>query len=194
MSLDLVLASSSSYRKELLKRLDLPFRCENPKINEEIWKKKKLPPQELAQILSFEKSMEVFKQHPQSFVIGCDQVAELEGNILSKPMSVNRHQEILSQMQGKTHHLWNGMTIVGPNFIKQWVHLTKMTMRELTTKEIEWYVSKNEALDCSGGYKIEASGITLFSKVETDDPSAIEGLPLISLGNELRKIQSLLIK
>jgi septum formation protein len=180
----LILASSSIYRQKLLARLNIPFSVEPSKVDEDQYKADS--PSKLSEALAIAKAEAVALKFPQDLIIGSDQLAECEGVILGKPHTKIKHEEQLRFLSGKTHSLHTAVCLIGPKIKKSWVHETKISFRKLTDTEIKNYVNLEEALDCSGGYKIESFGISLMSKIETTDPTAIEGLPLLRLHEELK--------
>jgi septum formation protein len=184
-TLPLILASTSKYRANLLSQLGWEFMTEAPGVDEEVFKGKGIPPSELALKLSELKAKAVFDRHPNSWVIGSDQVCTLEGKILSKPHTKERAVEQLQALSGKIHELLTAVTIASPRGVESFLNTTSLTMRPLKKEEIQRYVDKDLPLDCAGSYKLESFGIKLFSKIEMDDHTAIIGLPLIELCNRL---------
>jgi len=186
----IILASSSPYRKNLLSRLDYPFDVFSPQVDE-TQIPKNLMPKEISSYLAEKKAQEVFKQYPQDLIIGCDQVVECEGLVLGKPLTTDNHVKQLHFLNNKSHFLHSAVCLLSSKTKDTWVHTTEIIFRHLTDSEIQNYVGKHEALDCAGGYKIESFGIGLIKKMITDDPTGIEGLPLISLHEKLINIHSL---
>lgn len=184
----LILASTSKYRGELLKQLGHEFEAVAPGVDEDKFKTRNLKPSELALLLSKEKAEAVFARRPEACVIGSDQVCSLEGQILSKPGTIERAIEQISLMQGKTHELLTAVTVRHPSGIESFVNTTRLHMRPLKASEIESYVKADLPLDCAGSYKLESKGIALFNRIEMDDHTAIIGLPLIDLTTVLLKI------
>jgi septum formation protein len=183
----LILASTSKYRRELLERLAIPFTCQSPGIDEEAWKRKGLPAAELARELAIAKSQAVWSKHPDAIVIGSDQVAEVDGQILDKPGSINRAIEQLGLLSGKTHHLWTAVAISSVAGCDVFIDKTTLTMRSLTAEEMARYVAHDQPLDCAGSYKLESLGITLFEQITSADQTAIIGLPLLETARRLRE-------
>ena len=190
----LVLASSSSYRKALLQRLQLPFSCSSPNIEETAFKDETAI--ELAQRLSLEKARVVADKYPDSLVIGSDQVAELvetlpggtqRSTILGKPGS---HQQAVTQLtaqSGQKVYFHSGLAVIGQGREKSLVNTTEVNFRTLSSREIENYLSREKSYDCAGSFKAESLGISLFESVVSDDPSSLIGLPLIDLCRLLRQ-------
>lgn len=183
----LILASTSKYRAALLNQLGLEFSAIAPPLDEEPYKNQGYSPLELSQILSRLKAREVFSLHPGSCVIGSDQVCHHQGKILSKPKTTERAIDQLLSMQGETHELITSVTVTSPVGEETFSNITKLTMRRLTQDEITRYVNEDQPLDCAGSYKLESTGIKLFSKIEMDDHTSIIGLPLIQLMTTLHK-------
>lgn len=190
----LVLASSSSYRKALLERLQLPFSCCSPNVDETALRGEAAI--ELAHRLSLEKAREVAKKYPDSVVIGSDQVAELvetlpEGKqsntILGKPGSHRQATAQLTAQSGQKVYFHSGLTVIGQGREKSLVNTTEVNFRALSTQEIETYLRREKPYDCAGSFKAESLGISLFENVVSDDPSSLIGLPLIDLCRLLRQ-------
>lgn len=189
LHLTLILASTSPYRKELLERLKIPFDCIASEVDEDSYKEKITDPATLTTRLALEKADSVFKIYPQSTVIGGDQVSVINGQILGKPYTFEGACSQLTLLSGKTHKLLTSVCIMSPNQDAiQWTNITSLAMRPLTRAEIEDYVKSDDPLNCAGSYKIEALGISLFESIQTEDFTAITGLPLMQLGHHLRQI------
>jgi septum formation protein len=184
----LILASTSKYRGELLSQLGWEFTAMAPGVDEDELKKKNLTPQDLAKQLSFLKAEAVFKKRLDAAVIGSDQVCHCDGKILGKPHTFEKAVEQLLFMQGKSHELLTAVTIITPTFAETFLNATKLTMRKLSRESIESYVKADSPLDCAGSYKLESRGIKLFESIQTEDSTAIIGLPLIELANTLVKL------
>ena len=186
----LILASTSPYRKQLLEKLNIPFHCIKPEIDESAYKNKLYQPREIAEKLSALKALAVLERNLDSIVIGSDQVIHLDGEIFSKPKTTNRAIDQLKIMRGKTHELISGVTIAAKERSVTFSHSTFLTIREdLSDQEIEFYVNKEQPLFCAGSYMIEGLGISLFSKVDSTDFNSIVGLPLIDLITHLKKFE-----
>lgn len=192
---NIVLASSSLYRKQQLAKLGLDFSTLSPNIDES--RKHRETPKELVERLSLEKALEVRKTYPNSIIIGSDQVAyikEEQSNLttvplLTKPMTIeNAHSQLLT-CSGRTVSFITGLCCLAPNQSVQIISETvDVTFRQLTIAEIQRYVKLEQPLDCAGSFKVEGLGITLFDKVESSDPSTLIGLPLIALNKILIKL------
>jgi septum formation protein len=177
----LILASSSPWRRELLGRLQLPFISISPGIDETPLPGEK--PEALAVRLSRAKADAIALLHPDALVLGSDQVAELDGQILGKPGS---HQRAVTQLQassGRCVNFFTAMTLSrhsGEGSQTELV-LSRVFFRDLTLAQIEGYLRKEPSWDTAGSFKAEGLGISLFSRIESDDPTALIGLPLIRL-------------
>ena len=183
----LILASTSVYRKELLEKLGVPFTCIKPEVDESAYKNKLYKPKEIAEKLASLKASTVLESSSDAIVIGSDQVIHLNGEIFSKPKTIENAIAQLKKMRGKTHELISGVTIVTKEKSITFSHSTFLTLREdLLDSEIEYYVKKEEPLFCAGSYMIEKLGIALFSEVKTTDFNSIVGLPLIDLVTHLK--------
>lgn len=181
----LILASTSKYRAALLSQLGWEFTTDSPGVDESVLKSQKLKPHDLALELSALKARAVFQKSPHSFVIGSDQVCALEGTILSKPGSKEAAISQLEFMSDKTHQLLTGVTVLSSKGERSFVNITTLTMRKLSSQQIQEYVEADLPLDCAGSYKLESQGIKLFSRIEMEDHTAIIGLPLIQLCSTL---------
>tara|TARA_R110000868_G_scaffold42681_7_gene144058 strand:+ start:2428 stop:3006 length:579 start_codon:yes stop_codon:yes gene_type:complete len=185
---ELILASTSKYRKALLERLDLSFKCIAPGVDESKLKNQGLSPKDLAQELALLKSQEVAKNHPNAIIIGSDQVAALGELILDKPGDRLNAFKQLSLMQGREHKLYTAVAVVTPTQVIRFIDTTVLAMKKLSGEQINRYLDRDEPYDCAGSYKIETSGISLFEHVSSEDFTAITGLPLILLAKHLSKL------
>ena len=186
--LKLILASTSPYRKIQLQRLYADFETHKPLVDEDSYKSQITDPELLARKLACLKAEYVSEVHPDSLVIGGDQVASFEGQILGKPHTHEMAIKQLSLMQGKTHQLFTALHLKGPKICLDILEVTTLTMREMSLEDIDLYLKKDRPYDCAGSYKIEESGIKLFSKIEGEDNEAIMGVPLIKLQTQLISI------
>jgi septum formation protein len=175
----LVLGSSSPYRRELLSRLHLQFQTASPAVDET-----GLPgesPLGMARRLALAKARAVAQQFPQAVVIGSDQVADLGGAALGKPGSHERAVAQLRQMSGQVVIFQTAVAVVcaATGFEQLDVAPVRVTFRRLTDAEIESYLRTEQPYDCAGSARSEGLGIALLDAIESDDPSALVGLPLI---------------
>jgi septum formation protein len=184
----LVLASSSQYRQALLQRLQLPFSTAIPNLDEAAQSNEQ--PRALAQRLSEEKAKAVTSDNNADYLyIGSDQVASCKGVQLGKPLSKQRAVSQLSFCAGEWVTFYTGLALWRPthnglscDIIETWVRL-----RALDRATIERYVERDQPLDCAGSFKWESLGISLFEELSGEDPTALEGLPLITLSRRLRE-------
>lgn len=183
----LLLASSSRYRRGLLERLGLPFNCASPDIDES--PEPAEPPPTLVQRLSQEKAHALASAYPDHLIIGSDQVASCGEQVLGKPGTVERAQTQLALLSGQTVDFLTGLALLNTRTGHLQVDLdrTRVRFRRLATDEIAAYVGREQPLDCAGSFKSEGLGVTLFDAIETTDPSALIGLPLIKLCTMLRQ-------
>lgn len=184
----IILASSSRYRRELLTRFGLPFESISPSIDEtpEVDEQ----PDALVARLSYGKAVAVADHHPHAVVIGSDQIAIRGGTILGKPGTFENAVEQLLASAGQTLTFLTGLAVIDRTTDTTLHHIdrTNVRFRALTRGEIERYVALDDPLDCAGSIKSESRGSLLFEAIETSDPSAGIGLPLIKLGAMLREV------
>ncbi len=183
----LVLASTSTYRSELLKRLQIPFVTASPDVDET-----PLPDEAAratSQRLSQAKAHAVAHDHPDALIIGSDQVALLEGQQLGKPLTHDNAVIQLRTMRGKTTCFYTALTLLNTKsgHMQTEVAENHVTLRDLDDAEIEAYLRKEQPYNCAGSAKSEGLGIALMSSMCGDDPNALIGLPLILLTDMLRK-------
>lgn len=178
---DLILASASAYRRALLERLGVPFRCVAPDFDEEAFPRDGLAPRDLAEALARGKAEAVAARQPAAIVIGSDQLVSLDGRILGKPGDLERAANQLEAMSGRTHDLITAMMVVARGRWFEHTDVARLTMRRLDRSAIERYVARDRPIDCAGSYKLEQGGIALFQRIECEDHSAITGLPLLAL-------------
>lgn len=183
---ELILGSTSVYRRELLSRLRIPFGVESPHVDEAA-----LPgevPAALAQRLALAKAQAVAARFPEAVVIGSDQVADLDGTALGKPGEHTRAVLQLRQMSGKVVIFQTAIAVVcgASGFCQQALAPVKVKFRDLTEAEIENYLQAEKPYDCAGSAKSEGLGIALLERIDNDDPTALVGLPLIRTATLLR--------
>jgi MAF protein len=185
MSLPLLLASSSAYRKQLLEKLQLPFTCASPDIDESI--RLDESPHNYVQRLAIEKAKALKDDFPNHIIIGSDQCAVLEAKgqqyVLGKPDTVENAIQQLSQASGQSVTFLTGLCVYN-SATQQEISLVEpfiVHFRNLTRTQIERYIDQENPLDCAGSFKSEGLGIRLFSALEGRDPNSLIGLPLIAL-------------
>jgi septum formation protein len=184
----LLLASTSRYRALLLERLGLPFGVQAPEVDEATLPREK--PAARAERLALAKAQAVALRHPDACIIGSDQVAVLERRILDKPGDAARCREQLEASSGNRVSFHTAVAVLGPGVgagaVQSHVDLTKVQFRTLTAREISRYVEIERPFDCAGGFRSEGLGVALFESIETRDPTALVGLPLVWLAGALR--------
>ncbi len=187
----LILGSTSVYRRELLTRLQIPFECHSPGVDETPLPGE--PARALVVRLARQKAQAVAERHPEAWVIGSDQVALLPSAsqhdlILGKPGTAAKCIEQLEACSGRTLDFVTAVAVVHRRkaALVEFVDTTRVTYRDLDRDSIERYVKRESPLDCAGGFKSEALGITLCESIDSSDPTALIGLPLIRLGAVLR--------
>ncbi|MBF0470557.1 MAG: septum formation inhibitor Maf [Gammaproteobacteria bacterium] len=177
----IILASTSPFRKMLLEKLGLPFTTIAPEVDERAAPSES--PADLVQRLALAKAEAVAHHHPKALVIGSDQVAVHRGEILGKPGSHARAREQLAAFSGNAVTFYTGLALVGSEAGVSEVDLLPYTVhfRTLSADQIERYLKAEQPYQCAGSFKSEGLGITLFSRLEGDDPNTLIGLPLIRL-------------
>lgn len=182
----IVLASSSRYRRELLQRLGLPFESWSPDIDESPLPAE--PPRETAIRLARSKSEAAARKFPSAWIIGSDQVADLDGRAIGKPGTFDRARQQLRDVSGHSVLFHTALCVWNARLERRHERLvtTDVAFRRLTDAEIERYLEREHALDCAGSAKSEGLGISLLSRLGGEDPTALVGLPLIALSAILR--------
>lgn len=182
----LLLASTSAYRRELLARLRLPFDVVAPEVAEEHRAGESAADRALR--LATAKARAVGERHPGALVIGSDQVAACGGEILDKPGDAARCRAQLGRLGGHGADFHTACVVLRLEAAVHLAHVdtTTVVFRTLSAAEIDRYVEAERPFDCAGGFKAEGLGITLFECIESRDPTALIGLPLIWLAGALR--------
>lgn len=182
----LILASTSRYRRELLERLHIPFQVIAPDVDETPLAQES--PIDLAERLALAKAKAVAAQFPLAVVIGSDQVADLNGLSLGKPGTHDKAVAQLRQMRGKTVIFQTAVAVVclASGFEQLRLAAVQVKFRGLTDDEIETYLQLEKPYDCAGSAKSEGLGIALLNSIDSDDPTALVGLPLIRTCQMLR--------
>ncbi|KXO78295.1 septum formation protein Maf [Acinetobacter venetianus] len=190
--LELILASSSQTRKDLMDRLRLDYRCISPDIDESAMGE--LHADDLAKRLAYEKAHVISTEHPNAIVIGSDQVAWREHapyDFIGKPLTVENAIQQLLKNSGKTVLFSTALSVqhFQSGFETTLVEHYQVKFRELTLAEIERYIDIDHPLHCAGSFKCESLGISLFEKMQGDDQTTLMGLPMIQLCKILRKFE-----
>ncbi len=181
MHANLILASSSVYRRELLTRLQLPFSCVTPDVDESALAQEL--PQETALRLAQVKARKVALDNPNALIIGCDQVATLDNIQLGKPLTHDNATKQLRLMRGREVVFHSALCLYNPLTLNMQAEVVPyiVTFRDLSDAQIESYLIKEQPYQCAGSAKSEGLGIAIIAKMTGDDPNALIGLPLIKL-------------
>ncbi|GKT11186.1 MAG: septum formation protein [Thiomicrorhabdus sp.] len=179
----IILGSTSIFRKELLEKLNLPFEQIAPNIDESPLNNE--TPKELVVRLSKAKAQVIAGQSPNSIIIGSDQTALFNGQPIGKPHSFDNAAAQLKQFSNQTITFYTGLTVINTATQQTFeaLDITKVHFRALSQSVIENYIEIEQPLKCAGSFKSEGLGITLFKEIESKDPNALIGLPLIELTN-----------
>ena len=182
----LVLASTSRYRRDLLGRLGLPFITVAPEIVEASLAGE--APASTALRLAEAKARSVASRHPQALIVGSDQIADCDGLAIGKPENHEDAVAQLAMLSGKTVVFHTGLALLDAKKDRLQTALVDVTstFRQLSAAEIDAYLRRDQPYDCAGSVKVEALGIALFTRITSDDPTALIGLPLIRLTDMLR--------
>lgn len=187
MTRQVTLASSSKYRRELLERLHIQFRCISPEIDEA--ERPSESPLQTCIRLAREKALAIGNAHPADIVIGSDQVADVQGKAVSKPGTHENARKQLAEMSGQSivFHTAVCVVCIDASIQIEFCIPTTVEFRTLNDAEIERYLEAEKPYDCAGSAKSEGLGIALLKRIQSDDPTALIGLPLITLADALRK-------
>lgn len=182
----LILGSTSKYRRELLSRLRLEFTVEPPGVNET--PRAGEAPVDLARRLAAAKAAAVAARHPEAIVIGSDQVADLDGEPIGKPGNHANAVAQLRRMRGRTVVFQTAVTVMcqASGFTQHDLAPVRVRFRALDDDEIEAYLRLEEPYDCAGSARSEGLGVALLEAIDSDDPTALVGLPLIRTCRMLR--------
>lgn len=177
----IILASTSPYRRDLLKKLGLPFECATPGVDES--RRGNESAQTLASRLAQEKAVAIANQWGEGLIIGSDQIAAMDGILIGKPGSREAAIDQLLHSSGRTveFHTAVCVTQAETGISRGLVDLCRVTFRPLTDDQIKRYLDADQPYDCAGSFKSEGLGISLMEKIEGNDPNALVGLPLINL-------------
>jgi len=189
MALPLILASSSPYRRILLERLGLPFACASPDCDESPFPDE--GPRALAERLAVAKARALTGRFPHHLIVGSDQVATIHGEPIGKPGTEERAFAQLRQQSGQTVQFHTAVALLDSATDRHLLHVdtTSVVFRHLDDGEIRRYLSREQPYDCAGSFKMEGLGIALFERIESVDPTALMGLPLIALAHLLREFE-----
>lgn len=185
MDKPLILASGSKYRAQLLRRLGLPFSALAPDLDES--PRPDDTPEHLARRLALDKARAIAKQRPEAWVIGSDQVASHAGRLLGKPGDRRTAEQQLLSFSNAPVVFYTAVTLVHGAEFQLATDTTSVRFRRLTPETVNRYLDAEPAYDCAGSFKVEGLGISLFDAVESADPTALVGLPLIALARMLRE-------
>ena len=185
--MNVILASSSVFRKQLLSKLDIPFKCISPNINEKKIKGESV--YKYVKRLSIEKAKKIAANNKNSIVIGSDEVADLDGKILGKPLTRDKAKNQLRMLSGNKVVFRTGLCVINSNTGKYYSSVNNYTIffRDLTNKVINSYLDKDDVLKCAASIRIEGLAINLVKSMTGSDPSSIMGLPLLKVINYLDK-------
>ncbi len=183
----LVLGSTSPFRKEILAKLNIPFVCAKPDIDESAFENES--PVELVERLAIEKAKAVASEFPDALIIGSDQVAMCDGEILGKPHNFENAVKQLEKFSNKTVVFYTGLCVYdsGLDYTTALREPFLVHFNELSRSDIENYLHAEQPYNCAGSFKSEGLGICLFKKLEGDDPNTLIGLPLIKLVELLKQ-------
>lgn len=182
MKSDLILASASPRRKELLQMLQIPFRIIVSEIEEVL--NPELHPADMVQSLAKQKAISVAEKHPSSFVIGSDTIVVYNGIMLGKPENIQDAVRILRMLSGKSHEVYTGVAIINNGHIHSFYEKTEVTFFSLTEDEIQDYVATGEPMDKAGAYGIQGYGSLLVKNINGDYYSVV-GFPIARTKREL---------
>jgi septum formation protein len=183
----LILASTSPYRKAQLEQLRIPFEAIAPLVDEEAFKSLGLAPRELAVKLAVQKAQTVALEHFEAIVIGGDQLVSFQGEILGKPLTRDKAAEQLIRLSGHRHDLITAVAVCHRGTVETHIDETRLWMRPIDREAADRYVLADKPLDCAGAYKIESLGIALFERIESQDHTAITGLPMLAIAKFLNE-------
>ncbi|WP_298439103.1 nucleoside triphosphate pyrophosphatase [uncultured Ferrimonas sp.] len=185
MQKQLILGSTSPFRREILAKLGLPFECDKPHVDETPLANETA--EQLVARLAEAKARAVAARHPNALVIGSDQVAVVDGAILGKPGNFDNAVAQLQSAAGKVVTFYTGLSLVNgaSDNAQTTVELFKVYFKALSREQIEGYVNAEQPFNCAGSFKSEGLGIMLFDRLEGRDPNTLIGLPLITLGEML---------
>jgi septum formation protein len=180
----LLLASTSPARAALMDGLGLPFRAVAPGVDESL--EGPCTAEEAVAMLAEKKARAVFARNPDAWVLGADQLARFEGQLLGKPPHLADAREMLRRLSGRQHSLFTGVCLLGPGFAESQVDVVTLSMYPLSEAEREAYLATGEWQGCAGGYRVEGRGQALFADIQGDRTS-VQGLPMQRVVSLLRR-------
>jgi len=185
---NIILASSSKHRKKLLEQLKIKFKTISPDIDESRQKDETVS--RYVKRLSLEKAMKIAQKHKNSIVIGSDEVAEVNGKILGKPLTRETARKQLKYISNKLVTFKTGLCVIDSQSLEKIVSVTsyKVYIKKLTLEEIDYYIKSEDILNCAASIRIEGLAISLVKKMIGQDPTSIIGLPLIKLTDCLERL------
>lgn len=181
---ELILASTSGARRALMDSLGVRYRTVAPGVGEEV--PAGTSAQAAVAMLAHRKAAAVFAQNPQALVIGSDQLVSADGEVLGKPPDRDRARAQLQKLSGRSHQIVTGVCLLGPGIDERHVDVATLTLYPLTADEVEGYLDTREWEGCAGGYRVEARGQALFSRID-GDRTGVRGLPMVALVGMLRR-------
>lgn len=179
--MNIVLASTSRYRRELLSRLQIPFVTVNPEVDEEVHAGES--PEAMAIRLATAKAIAVASSNPDAIIIGCDQVAVARGKVVGKPGNRQNAERQLRELSGEEVLFFTALSVHNSAVGKTSTRVVpcRVAFRVLDDATIERYLDREQPFDCAGSAKSEGLGVALIRRMECEDPNALIGLPLIAL-------------
>jgi len=181
---DLILASTSSARRALMDGLGLPYRTQSPGVDETV--APHLSAREAVRELAARKARAVHARHPDAWVLGADQLVEVAGETLTKPVDRDAARVQLGKLLGHTHDIHTGVCLVGPGgHLEEAVETARLTFHPVTPDELERYLDLNEWEGCCGSYRVEGAGQALLAHLEGDRAN-VQGLPMVTVVRLLR--------
>ncbi|MBF5042808.1 septum formation protein Maf [Aggregicoccus sp. 17bor-14] len=181
---ELILASTSPARRALMDGLGLPYRTEAPGVDEAV--SPTLGAREAVRLLAQRKAQAVSARHPQAWVLGADQLVEVEGEVLAKPPTREAARRQLGQLLGRTHAICTGVCLLGPGHAAQAVEVSLLSFYPVGEAELEHYLDTGEWEGCAGSYRVEGRGQALLQRLEGDRTN-VQGLPMLTVVRMLRE-------
>ena len=184
----LILASGSRFRRELMNRIGVSFEAHPHRCDESEVMTSGMDPTDISRTLSHAKAASLASAFPEAYIIGSDQVVDLDGEVLGKPQTERGAVEQLQRLRGRHHRLITGVCLRSPSGETDFsLDVHKMRIRDLDDQAIENYVRRDMPVDCAGSYKAEGLGIALFEAIDGVDFTAIVGLPMITVCDMLQR-------